>query len=145
MRRDTTRTSLTTARRRTLGVVLACGVAGLGACSSDPVAVGDRSGTTAVYHMRTLEASLTTTPVKAAAAAAHAALIARGYTIESSSSSPDRARIVAVPYDASILEKVVVSASGSGSGSTIRVRVEPLGDQAQSHAILDAILVRLGR
>lgn len=117
----------------------------LGACSSDPVPVGGKPGTQAVYSVRTLEATLDSVPVEAAAAAAQAALRDRGYTIRSSSATPDRARIVAVPFDASLLEQVVVSASGAGGSSRLRIRVDPLGDQALSHAIMDAILARLGR
>lgn len=100
----------------------------------------------AAYRFRTLSAELPRDiSVHAAAAAAQNALRGRGYVITVSEISSDSARIEARSHGDGALDKTVVVARPAAGALRISVTAEPLGDEAASRAILDAMLARLGR
>ena len=137
------------ARSRLLG---SAGLAGLGAallvcggCRASVQRQGE-SQVLASYLGRTLTAEL---PERvrppAVVGAAQDALAARGYSIADSEATGESGRVWAVPPDAGWLEGALVTADLSKRGTRVKVRLEPLGDEAKSRAVLDAVLVRLGR
>lgn len=118
----------------------------LPSCRSQPAPAGGTHETLATYSYRKLSADLPdSVRVQAAAAAAQAALLDSGYSIKESAVTDDSARIEALPPDAGMLEKVVVTVAAAGASTRIGIVVEPWGNQARSRAILDRILSRLGR
>jgi hypothetical protein len=104
----------------------------------------------ATYSIPTLKTELPPdVAVESIAAAATAVLEARGYTIERSDVSSDRATISAkMPGDGELsrgLDRTVVRSRITGAGTGLTVTVEPWGEEMISRALLDAILARLGR
>ncbi len=127
-----------------IGAVLGV-AAGIGGCKTTTSTQG-RSGVTASYRLRTLTVDLPPeVGVMTAQAAAEEALRARGYVVTSSEATTDRADIEANRAGDGFLAKTVVSARVTDTGMRIAVRNEPLGDEAASRSIMDALLVRLGR
>lgn len=80
----------------------------------------------------------------AVVSATNQALRDRGYAVRSVHATEDSGSVQGEPRDAGPLEAVVVDVSLSADGTRVAVRVKPFGDEAQSRAILDAILNRLG-
>lgn len=105
-----------------------------------------RSSVAAAYTAGTLTTELgSEVSVLAAATAAERTLRARGYALTESTQTEDRARLVGSrvghgPFEAAVIESWV-----SPNGTTIAVRIDPLGDESASYAILDDVLARLGR
>lgn len=101
----------------------------------------------ATYRFRTLTSELPgDVRVPSLVAASEAALRRRGYAVRSSTSTEFNGAVDAVRHNADDLESLQVRIDARSSGSTrIEIRSEPLGDQAESRAILDAILAELGR
>jgi hypothetical protein len=125
---------------------LALTAAGLAGCKAQAVSQGSERHVTASYRFRTLTADLPPDiRVPAATAAAQAALRSRSYAVKESTVTADAGRIEATPVDAGLLDKIIVSVKETGSNARIHVRVEPMGDQAKSRAILDSILTQLGQ
>ncbi|MFN0011381.1 MAG: hypothetical protein ACKVS8_07025 [Phycisphaerales bacterium] len=126
----------------TLALVLAAAV--LAACSGPQSEVG-RTGIMASSSLGTLEATLPPSiPVLTISAAAERALRARGFTITEKTASEDRAHIEAQQRSPGVLESVSVWVSTLAAGPGLRVRVEPLGDEARSRVVMEGILTELG-
>jgi len=84
--------------------------------------------------------------VTAVIAAATQALAGRGYAVERRLTHGS-GQVVASAPGSGMLDKVTVSArevSGSGGAVRVEIVIDPLGDQTESRAILDAMLARLG-
>jgi hypothetical protein len=52
--------------------------------------------------------------------------------------------VVGLPSDAGWLDQVVIWSFVTNRGTKIKIRVEPLGSERKSRAILDDMLARLG-
>jgi hypothetical protein len=131
------------------GVMLVAGslaCLGLAACKSEHAYQGPRHDILASYNFRTLTCSVERdVRVPAVIAAAEVTLRQRGYSINSSRTTEESGEVEAEPFDANILESVIVKArQDRGLSTKIDVRIEPLGDQVKSRSILDAILSNLG-
>lgn len=119
-------------------------LAAAGGCKTTVESQG-KSRTSAAYSAGTLTADLpSTVRVQAAMAAAESALRDRGYTIGSKRATEDSGFVMAKQPRAGWMEKTTITAKISGGGTRVTVDVEPWGDQAQSRAILDDVLKRLG-
>ncbi len=126
-------------------LLLAAACALLTGCKAVPQNMGSGRSVQASYLRRTLTADVpATVRVPAAVAAADAALRDRGYAVTDSTATEDVGRVAAEPRDAGFLDAVVVDVRVTGSGTRIEVTVRPIGNRAQSRAILDSILSRLG-
>jgi hypothetical protein len=126
-------------------VVLACATVVFGGCRASVREQGE-TGITASYWGRTLTAELPDrVRPPAVVSAASTALEARGYSVAESSATAESGRVWAVPPDAGYFDGALVTADLSKRGTRVKVRMEPLGDEAKSRAVLDAVLVRLGR
>jgi len=127
-------------------VTLALGIALLTGCQAQHAYQGPRHDVLASYRFRTLTCSVEReVRVPAVVAAAEATLRERGYSVTNSRASEETGEVEGEPFDPKILESVVVKAKMSKRQSTtIDVRIEPLGDQVRSRAILDGILSNLG-
>jgi hypothetical protein len=113
-------------------------------CKATPGYQGGHRAILATYRFRTLTADLpATVRVPAVVAAARQALADRGYAVRPARTE-DEGTLEATAPEASDFERVVVSARLTSGGTRVQVTVEPLGDQAESRAILDGILGRLG-
>jgi hypothetical protein len=104
----------------------------------------------ATYSIPTLKTELPPeVAVESIAAAATVVLESRGYTIERSDVSSDRATVSAkMPGDGDLsrgFDRTTVRARVTGAGTGLTITVEPWGDEMISRALLDAILARLGR
>ncbi len=120
-------------------------VIGLGGCKSQPAYQGSKHEILASFRGRKLNADLpSTVRVPAAVAATKGALLQRGYAIKACASTEDAGQVQAEPYDAGILESVIVDVRESSVGTHIQIIVEPTGSQTKSRAILDSILSNLG-
>lgn len=98
----------------------------------------------ALYALTTLSADLPDeTRVPAIIAAADHALRSRGYAVTHRSSTLDTGRVIAEAHGSTVLERVVVTASITSVGHRVTITCQPIGDEAASRAILDAILTRL--
>jgi hypothetical protein len=115
-------------------------------CKSEHAFQGPRHDILASYNFRTLTCSVEReVRVPAVIAAAEVTLRQRGYSIKASRATEEFGEVTGEPFDANILESVVVKArQDKNLSTTIDVRVEPLGDQARSRSILDGILSNLG-
>lgn len=134
-------------RRGGVSVRLAVCVVGAlaGAGCETTVESQGRSRTSAAYSVGALSADLpSTVRVPAAIAAAESALRDRGYTIGARRATEDSGFVEAKLPRAGWLEKTKIQAGVSGGGTRVSVKVEPWGDEAQSRAILDDVLKRLG-
>lgn len=117
-----------------------------GACRPSVSSHGQRRDVLASYQFRTLEAKLgPEVPVLTARAAAEQALRSMGYVVTDASGGADRSRLEAKAAGRGDLDKVVVESWGGAGFTGVSVTIEPFGDQAESRAILDAVLNRLGR
>lgn len=115
-------------------------------CSSSHAYQGRGGEVLATYAGRTLTAELPpTVRVAAVVAAARQTMLGRGYAVRSSSATDENGRVVAERAGAGFAERVVVGAKVVRGGTRVSVTVEPLGDEAESRTILDAVLARLGR
>lgn len=124
---------------------LAMCAAGLVSCNTAEVQTQGSRETEAAYSLRSLTSSLPewVTP-QAVAAAAEQTFRDRGYSVVSSDSTTDSAKVVAREPGKGPLKKHVVTASWNRAGSSVSVVSKPLGDQTRSRAILDGVLGRLG-
>ncbi|MBL9031786.1 MAG: hypothetical protein JNM80_08770 [Phycisphaerae bacterium] len=114
-------------------------------CADQPVAHGQSDAVLARYRFRRLTADLPASiRVPAVAAAADSALRDRGYSITDARVNDDRADLTAKPFDPTFLESMSVSVRQAATGTRLDIIATPLGDRARSHALLDAILDRLG-
>ncbi len=134
--------------RSPLAFALALGALGVAlvGCKAQHSFQGPRHDVLASYRFRTLTCTVEReVRVPAVIAAAEQTLRERGYSVTNSRSSEDAGEVEAEPFDPKVLESVIVKARVSKGASTlIDVRVEPLGDQVRSRAILDGILSNLG-
>lgn len=97
----------------------------------------------ATYDLRTLAADLPAgVRVPAVIAAADAALRGRGYAVTQRTASMDRGCVIARRHGSGLLEEVVVEARLTGPGTLVKIKCCPIGDEAVSRAILDAMLIR---
>lgn len=118
--------------------------AGLAGCRASPAYQGGERAVLAKYQFRRLTADLPqTVRVPGAIAAAMEALIARGYAVQPDTTHGS-GRVVASAPAAGMLDKVTVMATEVPGAVRVEIVVDPLGDQMESRAILDAMLVRLG-
>lgn len=79
------------------------------------------------------------------AAAAEQSLRRRGYVVTSSRHTTDRSRVEGRSAGDGWLRKTVVVSRMRMDGTRVSVRVEPLGDEPVSYAVMDDLLARLGR
>lgn len=113
-------------------------------CKAKPAWQG-RGDVLALYQFRTLTAEFPDQiGVPAVVASAESALRSRGYAVTRSETTRDKGVVHAKKPDPSTLEKVVVIVRLSRLGTRVELRMDPLGNEAQSRAILDDMLVRLG-
>jgi hypothetical protein len=125
-------------------LVAAVVAAGLAGCRATPAYQGGERTVLAKYQFRRLTADLPqTVRVPGAMAAATEALIARGYAVQPDTTHGS-GRVVATAPASGLLDKVTVMASEVPGAVRVEIVVDPLGDQTESRAILDAMLVRLG-
>lgn len=128
--------------RAALLIACAC----IAACRPSVSSHGQKRDVLASYQFRTLEAKLgPEVPVLTARAAAEQALRSRGYVVTNTSGGADRSRIEARAAGRGDLDKLVVESWAGDRFTGVSVTVEPFGDEAESRAVLDAILNRLGR
>lgn len=134
----------TTTRTIAFSLLVMC-AAGLVSCNTAEVQTQGSRETEAAYSLRSLTSSLPewVTP-QAVAAAAEQTFRDRGYSVVSSDSTTDSAKVVAREPGKGPLKKHVVTASWNRAGSSVSVVSKPLGDQIRSRAILDGVLGRLG-
>ena len=134
----------TTTRTISFSLLVMC-AAGLVSCNTAEVQTQGSRETEAAYSLRSLTSSLPewVTP-QAVAAAAEQTFRDRGYSVVSSDSTTDSAKVVAREPGKGPLKKHVVTASWNRAGSSVSVVSKPLGDQIRSRAILDGVLGRLG-
>lgn len=125
--------------------IASCAAAFFCGCSTTETQTQGSSRTAASYSFPSLSASLPehVTP-QAVAAAAEQALRQRGYSITSSTSTSDSARVVARAPNTGPLKKIIVRASWTRTGSTVSVTERPLGDDVRARAVLDGLLANLG-
>lgn len=117
----------------------------LGGCRASVQAQGE-SRVAASYWGRTLTAELPDrVRPPAVVSAATSALQSRGYSVADAEATAEHGRVWAVPPDAGWFEGALVTTDLSKKGTRVKVRMEPMGDEAKSRAVLDAVLVRLGR
>lgn len=129
--------------RHGAAIALACACL-IGGCRSKPAWQG-RGDVLAIYRFTTLTAEFPdVVPVPGVVAAAETALRDRGYSITESKSTRDSGVVVAKGPKAGLLEKVTISPRLSDLGTRVSVRIDPLGGEAESRAILDDLLARLG-
>ena len=129
--------------RLALFFTLAC--AALAGCRGTPAYQGNQRDILATFRFRRLCADLpATVRVPAAVAASKAALLGRGYTIQSATATEDSGHVDAAPADAAMLESISVDIRQTPSATRIQIIAEPIGSQSRSRAILDAILSNLG-
>ncbi len=128
--------------RPTLGVLVVLALTG---CVASTGPVGD-SGQIASYSLGTLTMDLEGRVEPAvAAAAAEASLRDLGLTITRREVTGEGAVVTARRPDARVIESTTVRARPSGARTHVTVSVAPLGDETLSYALLDAMMVRLGR
>lgn len=121
-----------------LAIVLVAG------CKAKPAWQG-RGDVLALYQFRTLSAEFPDQiGVPAVVASAEAALRSRGYAVTRSETTRDKGVVHAKKPNPEMLEKVVVIVRLSRLGTRVELRLDPFGDEPQSRAILDDMLVRLG-
>ncbi len=135
----------TRARARTAILLFAIGAGALVSCNSAEVQTQGSRETEASYSLRSLTSALPewVTP-QAVAAAAEQTFRDRGYSVVTSSSTTDSAKVVAREPGKGPLKKHVITASWNRAGSSVSVVSKPFGDQTRSRAILDGVLGRLG-
>lgn len=126
---------------------LLAGLTAMGGCQQTRVeAHGRERRVMAGYAMGTLSANLPQeVSVPQAHAAAEATLLDRGYVIEGSGVTRDAARLRARARVNGREESVVIAARLVPSGVRVSIESGVFGDEAVSRAILDDVLVRLGR
>jgi len=125
-------------------VAAALVVAGMSGCRATPAYQGGQRSVLATYRFRRLTADLPpTVRVQAVVAAARQALAHRGYAV-TPGTTEDSGRVLATAPSAGMLESVEVSARIVPDGTRVEIIIDPLGNQVESRAILDAILARLG-
>lgn len=125
----------------TLAVICAMALIG---CKAKPAWQG-RGDVLALYEYRTLKAEFPDQiGVPAVVASAETALRSRGYAITRSDWTRDKGVVHGKKPNPNWLEKVVVIVHLSRLGTRVEVRMDPWGNEAQSRAILDDMLVRLG-
>ena len=132
------------------GVVLVVGGAiGLAACAtSNRVSVMDPDHPVqSSVSLGVLETSIDEPlPVRSVAAAAEATLRDRGYTVVSSRTTDETARLEASPPGRSMSPRWRVDVRADGAGKTsIAVTRRPWADGAAARVLMDAILQRLNR
>jgi len=129
-----------------LGVALIAGAIFGSGCAGQAGTHGRDDSITAIYAATTLTADMPDRlRVPAVIAAAETTLRKDGFSIETSTSTEEKGRVVAVPPEAGLLERVVVKAEVGRMGTRVQVRIDPLGDEPRSRKILDGILGRVGR
>lgn len=122
------------------------GVGALAGCRSDLGTAGYRREITAAYRWRTLTCDLPAeVRIPAIVSAADAELRRRGYAVDRAAVTLDEGRLTGQRYDNDRLERVVVNVQPLRNGEhRVQITIEPLGNQAQSRAILDGMLAQLG-
>lgn len=127
---------------------IALGLLAPAACQPSVATHGRGRDVTAAYRFRTLEANLgPEVGVLTVRAAAEQSLRARGYVVTRSDGDDDRCRVEARTAGMGDWDRVVVESwvDGGSPGTSVSVRCEPWGDEKISRAVLDGLLVRLGR
>jgi hypothetical protein len=133
-------------RRAVAMMVLVAVGAMLPACQPSVASQGQKRDVLAAYQFRTLEAKLgPEVQVLTVRAAAEQALRSRGYVVSAVSGAADRSRIEAKAAGKGELDKVVIESWVGNRFTGVSVTCEPWGDEAESRAVLDAVLNRLGR
>lgn len=128
---------------RVAPVLFAAGICFPG-CRATPGNQGRERAITATYYLGTLVADLPeSVRVPAVIAAARAALAGRGYSAVPETTHRS-GRVVGAAPVSGILDKVTVSAREIPGATRVEVKIDPFGDQTESRAILDAVLVLLG-
>jgi hypothetical protein len=118
----------------------------LAGCRGTSEPAGSSRDQEATYRRRTLSTDLPPqVRVPSVAAAAEMALRHRGYAVTRSPTTEDYARIEGEAPNPGWCEKVVIRARQTPSRTRIEIIAEPLGDQTLSRAVLDEMLVALGR
>jgi hypothetical protein len=126
-------------------LILGCGLL-LPACQPSVASQGQNRDVLASYQFRTLKSRLgPEVQVLTVRAAAEQALRARGYVITNVTGAGDRSRVEAQAAGQGTLDKLVVETWAGDRFTGVSVTIEPLGDEAESRAVLDAMLNRLGR
>ena len=122
-----------------------CLIAALPGCRATPAYQGNQRDVLATFRFRRLSADLPpTVRVPAAVAASKAALLSRGYTVTSATTTEDKGHVDAVPADPGILESISVDVRETPSATRVQIIAEPIGSQTRSRLILDSILTNLG-
>lgn len=97
------------------------------------------------YYSGTLWADLPSgLRVRGVVAAADQGLRDRGYAVKHVAATDEAGTVTAEPPRAGFLESVEVSVRRAAEGTRIGVVVKPMGDEARSRSIMDAVLSRLG-
>lgn len=120
------------------------GISGLG-CEGTTGSHGTHRDVSATYFFGDLTCDLPDKlRVPAIASAADAVLRDRGYAVSESRTGADFAEVKGKLQGDGWYEGVILKATVSSSGTRVRIHIDPVGDEAASRAILDAVLVRLG-
>lgn len=143
------RRSSTAGRRLTLLVAAGVFIA-LGGCAAASIQSHGSSHTLAIYSSGSLRAHLSRgVDVMTAAAAGEAALIERGYVIVRREGTQGRMTLRGATPDAGrrrhFARSVVFRAFQRNRGVRIEIQMDPLPNEAESRAILDATFAHLGR
>lgn len=118
----------------------------LGACQPSVASHGKSRDVQASYQFRTLEARLgPEVPVLTVRAAGEQALRSRGYVVTGVSGGADHSRVEAKAAGQGDLDKVAIECWSGAKFTGVSVTIEPFGNEAESRALLDAVLNRLGR
>jgi hypothetical protein len=129
-----------------LGIACAGVILLFAGCQPSVSSQGKQRDVLAAYQFGTLDSKLgPEIQVLTVRAAAEQALRSRGYVVEKVSGGGDRTRIQARAAGQGGWDKVVVESWIGDRFTGVSVKVEPWGDEAESRAILDAVLNRLGR
>ncbi len=129
------------------GVVGVGSVVGVvGGCQPSVGAQGRGRDIMATYSVRTLSVQLEAAlQVLTVQAAAESAVRSRGYIVTSATGTADTMRVEAKDSGSGDWDRLVVEGCVKQNSTEISVRCEPWGDEGVSRAVMDAVLIRLGR
>ncbi len=133
---------------RFCGCIVLFGTALSGACQPSVATQGKGRNVLATYQFRTLEARLgPEVEVLTVRAAAEQTLRARGYVVTRVNGDNDACRVEARSSGMDDWDRLVVESwvAEGPLGTKVSVTCEPWGDERVSRAVLDGVLVRLGR
>jgi hypothetical protein len=117
----------------------------LGACQTSVVSVG-QDGRAASYSFGTLMTDLgPEVSVLTAAAAAEKAMAMRGYAVMGRFTTERESRLTGEYAGAADRNAAEIHIFTLHTGIRIRITVKPLGDLAESQALMDATLAQLGK